>query len=94
MLHPEFTKHAETQAQQRGIQNDVAETLLSYGTARIRHGAEVIYMDKSSRKAARNAMGAKAYAQVADRLDCYLVVAADGAILTCAHRTRRITFEN
>ena len=89
-----FTRHAQTRAQQRGIQRDVAETLLTYGTARVRHDAEVVFMDKAARAAARKAMGEKAYAKLADRLDCYLVVAADGAIVTCAHRTERLRFKH
>ena len=90
----EFTRHAQTRAQQRGIQSDVTEALLVHGSARISHGAEVVYMDKTARRAARKAMGEKAYARIADRLDCYLVVAADSAIVICAHRTDRLRFKN
>ena len=94
MHYAGFTRHAQTCAQQRGIQSDVAEALLTYGNAQIRHGAEVVYMDKATRARARKAMGEKAYARIADRLDCYLVLAADGAVVTCAHRTDRLRFKN
>lgn len=94
MQHAEFTRNAQTCAQKRGIQSDVIEALLTYGKARIRYGAEVVFMDKSARAAARQAMGEKAYAKLADRLDCYLVVAGDGAVVTCAHRTDRLRFKH
>ena len=94
MQHAKFTKHAQTRAQQRGIRTDVASTLLTYGTARVSYGAEVIFMDKAARQTARKAMGPKAYARLADRLDCYIVMAPNGDIITCAHRTERLRFKH
>ena len=95
MQHATFTKPAQTRAQRLGIRTDVAEALLAYGTARVGHsGAEVLYMDKAARQTARKVMGPKAYARLADRLDCYIVVASDGDIIACAHRTERLRFKH
>lgn len=89
-----FTHHAQARMQQRGITLEPTAVIQTYGTARFRDGAEVIFMDKKARKAARAAMGEKAYAKVADHLDSYLVMADDGAIVTCAHRTKRLRFKH
>lgn len=94
MQHAEFTKNAQTRAQQRGIRTDVAEVLLAFGTSRIRHGAEVVFMNNAARMTARKVMGAKAYARIADRLDCYIVMAPNGDIITCAHRIERLRFKH
>jgi len=87
-----FTRHAEIRCQQRGIPGEVVETLLAYGRRRTRHGAEVYFMDKTARARARAELGRTRYGRIADRLDTYLVVADDGAVVTAAKRFGRLKF--
>ncbi|MDI9846468.1 hypothetical protein QM467_00180 [Rhodoblastus sp. 17X3] len=87
-----LTRHAEMRCQQRGVRPEVVATLLDYGRSVRRHGADICFMDRSARRRARNALGADAYARVADRLDGYLVVADDGQIITVAPRLKRLKF--
>ena len=77
-----FTRHAEVRCQQRGIRQEVVQTLLVYGRQGHRHGAEVYFMDREARMRARAGLGKRSYAKVADRLNAYLVVADDGGIIT------------
>ena len=85
-----YTRHAQTRFQQRGIRPEVISTILAYGRQRRRYGADVYFMDGSSRKRARSELGRAAYAKLADRLDAYLVMADDGQIVTAAIRLRRL----
>ena len=85
-----LTRHAEQRSQQRGIRAEAMEVLLTHGASMIRHGCEVVYMDQSARRRARTALGRTGYAQIERALDAYLVVADDGVVVTCGHRTRKL----
>jgi hypothetical protein len=87
-----FSRHAATRAKQRGIPRSHIAALLDFGTSKIRHGCEVIYMDKASRQRARRMLGRRTYALLEPAFDAYLVVGDDGGIVTCAHRTRKFRF--
>ena len=89
-----LTAHAETRANQRGIRRETMAILLDYGVAKIRGGAEVIYMDQAARRKAREDLGEKVYARIERALDAYLVVAEDGRVMTCAHRRKPLRFRN
>ena len=89
-----LTAHAETRANQRGIRRETMAILLDYGVAKIRGGAEVIYMDQATRRKAREDLGDKVYARIERALDAYLVVAEDGRVMTCAHRRKPLRFRN
>jgi hypothetical protein len=86
------TSHSQTRCQQRGIRSDVLNVLLTYGRRKVRHGAEVCFMDKISRARAREEMGPKQYARIADRLNSYIVVSEDGQLITAAPRLHRLKF--
>jgi hypothetical protein len=85
-----YTHHAEVRCKQRGIRPEVVETILAYGRQRRRHGADVYFMDSSSRKRARSQLGRIGYARIADRLDAYLVMSDDGQMVTAAIRLRKL----
>jgi len=85
-----YTRHGQTRCQQRGIRPEVINTILTYGRQKRRHGADVYFMDGSSRKRALSELGRIRYAKIADRLDAYLVLADDGQIVTAAIRLRRL----
>lgn len=87
-----YTNHAEARCQQRGIPRDVVETILAYGRRGYHRGAQVYFMDKSARRRARANLDRASYARVADRLNTYLVVSGDGAVVTVAKRLGRLKF--
>lgn len=86
------TTHSQARCQQRGIRPDVVDVLLTYGRRKVRHGAEVCFMDKISRARAREDLGSKQYARIADRLNSYVVVSENGQLITAAPRLHRLKF--
>ncbi len=87
-----YTRHAEARCQQRGIRSEVVDTLMAYGRRRTRHGADVYFMDRTTRERARADLGRTGYSRIADQLDAYLVVSDDGQVITAAKRLRRLKF--
>lgn len=85
-----LTRHAERRANQRGIRHDIIETMLDFGTSKIRYGSEVIYMDQAARTNLRNHIGRTQYAKVERLLDKVLVLSDDGVVVTCCQRTRPV----
>lgn len=85
-----LTKHAERRANQRGIRHNIIETMLDFGTSKIRHGCEVIYMDQAARSSLRNCIGRTEYAKIERLLDKVLVLSDDGVVVTCCQRTRSV----
>lgn len=86
-----LSSHAAERQQQRGIPTEVLEVLLEFGEVRYRGGAEVVFMTRRGRAEARSRLGGKTYSRVADRLGVY-AVQADGTVVTCAKRLRRLKF--
>jgi hypothetical protein len=86
-----LTRNAERRSNQRGIRREVMAVLLAYGATKIRHGAEVVFMDRAARRKAREALGRIDYARLERALDTYLVVDG-GQVLTCAHRRKPLRF--
>lgn len=87
-----LSNHAEIRIRQRGVKPEVINVLLAYGESRPRRGAEVYFMDRRARERARAGIGESAYRTVADKLNSYLVVSSDGAIVTVAKRRGRLKF--
>ena len=87
-----YTAHGAARCRQRGIRHEVVDLLLDYGQQGRHHGADVIYMNKKARLQARRELGRRMFARIADRLDAYLVVSDDGAVITGAPRLRRLKF--
>ena len=87
-----LTIHAEMRCQQRGIKQEVVDTILSYGRRGHHQGAQVYFMDKKARRHARADMGKSAYTRIADRLNTYLVVAGNEVVITAAKRLGRLKF--
>ncbi len=84
-----LSHHVRVRMQQRGITGDILETILNFGKRSHSGGAYSYALDKHGRERARKELGEPAFRRIADRLDCYVVVSFDGAILTAAHRIRR-----
>ena len=69
----------------------VVESLLDFGrTAHDHRGAQIVFFDKAARQQLARERGAEALRRLGKRLRAYLVVNADGDVLTVGHRTRRI----
>ena len=83
-----FTDHARRRFQQRGIDPEVAGVLFRYGKRGYSRGAVSYAMDKGARERARRGMGAAAYRRLEGHLDCYIIVAEDGVVITVARRLR------
>ena len=83
-----FTDHARRRCQQRGIDPEVARVLFRYGKRGYSRGAVSYAMDKVSRERARRGIGAAAYRRLEGQLDCYIIVAGDGMVVTVARRLR------
>lgn len=85
------TRHAETRLQQRAVPSLVMSLLLDYGSTMRHDGAEVIYIDKKSRRRLREVVGGDRNLAVIDRwLNSYVVRGDDGIVVTVARRTRRL----
>ena len=88
----QLTHHAEARIQQRGIPIAAVDAILSYGRRRRHQGADVYFLDRTSRERLAQALGAKTYSKIERSLNSYLVVSDDGAIITAAHRLGRLKF--
>jgi hypothetical protein len=87
---PPLSRHAVARMQQRGIQLQAVQVLLDYGSVvHDGHGAQVCLFDRHSRERARQSLPADQFRRIRDRLNCYAVVSADGAVVTVGHRRRR-----
>lgn len=85
-----LTDHAAIRLQQRGIPNWYLSLLLEHGRSHHDgHGAVIKTVDKSTRRQLKQVLTRTQYAQAERYFDVYAVVAADQAVVTAAHRTRR-----
>ena len=86
-----LTRHARIRMQQRGIRADVVESLLDFGCSTHDHrGAEIVFFNRAARRQLARERGAAALKRLGKRMRTYLVLNADGDVLTVGHRTRRI----
>lgn len=87
-----MTKHAVTRCQQRGVPPLIVEWLDCYGArTHDKHGAELLWFDKCSRKKLQREVGLQVVDRMGDLLDAYLVIAENGDVVTVGWRTKRIT---
>ena len=83
------TSHARAPIQQRGIDSQALDALLSYGReAYDHHGAVIVDMDKAAQK--RLAAASRAKSEVRRLSGLYAVLSRHGQVITVGHRTRRI----
>jgi hypothetical protein len=87
-----LTQHAVTRCQQRGIPAEAVDVLLTFGRRLYRHGAEICFMDRSSRRTAEETLGRPQFARIADKLNRYIVVSDEGNVITAAPRLHRLKF--
>ncbi len=84
------TAHAHSRCQQRGIPSAVVDLIVDFGAEVRTHGASKYYLDRRARSDLRRVVGPQALRQVEHKLNCYVVVADDGVLVTAAPRTKRI----
>ena len=83
------TRHAEVRLQQRGISDEVIETVLAYGTVVEHRGSTKYYMDGQARRRAQLELPPEDYRRLSDRLNVYLVV-NEGTVVTVAKLKKRM----
>ena len=83
-----MTRHANERCAQRAIPPFVVGLLLDYGKVAYRHGAEVFFFDKRSRKQLKRELGSRLYNRLEDQLNVYVV--ANDQVITAGHRTQRM----
>lgn len=93
-LHSENTgvsRHASARTQQRGIPPLILDWLIAYGEEQPdHHGARVVYFTKRSRQRISQDAGDIIVRRLHEFLDAYAVIAADGCVITCGHRFKKI----
>lgn len=86
------SKHARMRCQQRGLSPLVLNWLTQFGATQYDHrGAEVRYFDKRSRKELARFAGKEVVDRLSGLLDAYVVISADGVVITAGHRYKPIT---
>lgn len=89
MIPLDFSRHAQTRMQQRGIRPIIVEWILEYGCNMRHEGASVHFLSRETRNKLRRAIGTKRYGQMENRLDAYVVASDDGLIVTVGWRYKR-----
>lgn len=86
-----LTKHAHVRQVQRGIPPLILDWLQDYGT-RLQdgQGAEIVQFDKGSRRRLAKAVGEQVLNRLVEFLDAYVVLGADGAVITAGWRYKRL----
>ena len=89
-LDPILSRHAQARMQQRGIPLTMIDQVLRYGCVRHDHrGAIIVFLDREGRR--RMARSGEARLGEIDRLGrVYVVLQADGTVVTVGHRYRRM----
>lgn len=83
-----YSKHGAVRAQQRGIPPIIVDWLIKYGHVTRRHGADIYYFNKHSRKELKSELGI-VYKRVESLLNVYAVISDDGVIVTTAKQTKQ-----
>ncbi len=84
------TRHCLERFQSRSIPPFVASLVQEYGRSVRRGEADVIFLDKASRRRLRQELGCRIYNSIEQFLDAYVVCSDDGRLITAAWRTKRI----
>lgn len=87
-----LTQHAKARSQQRNVPAFVIDVIMDYGQCKRKHGADVYFLDKKSRKSIRKALGRQVFNRLSVFWNSYAVVSDDGPIITVGKRTKRMKF--
>ncbi len=85
-----ITHHAETRMQQRAIPALAVEIFERFASSMRHDGADVLFFDKAARKRISKAFGGQRACRVIEPWLGSYMVTENGAVITVAHRTRRL----
>ena len=86
-----ISKHCYERLQQRAIPELIITLLLDHGSRQRSHGADLVFIDKSARKAIRRAAGGDRNMRLIEPfLNAKVVVGDDGTLITAIRQSRRI----
>jgi hypothetical protein len=86
-----LTRHAQKRMQQRGINLQAIDYVLTYGREiHDHHGSCIVWLDKRCREKIGHAEGNKVIRSLHKHLNAYVVVDSDGWIITVGHRYKRV----
>lgn len=85
-----MSHHALARLKQRAISPLIVDWLLDFGaTKHDKHGAEIRFFDKPSKRKLRRSVGRKVVDMLSKQLSTYLVV-QDDCVITVGYRTKKI----
>lgn len=85
-----ITHHAETRMQQRAIPPLALEIFERFASSMRHDGADVLFFDKAAWKRVTKAFGGQRACRVIEPWLGSYMVTENGAVITVAHRTRRL----
>lgn len=86
-----ISKHCGERLQQRAIPDLIVTLLLDHGSRQRSHGADLLFVDKSARKAIRRAVGGNRNMRLIEPfLNAMIVLGDDGTLITAVRQSRRI----
>jgi len=86
-----ISKHCGKRLQQRAIPDLIVTLLLDHGSRQRSHGADLVFVDKSARKALRRAVGGDRNMRLIEpSLNAKVVVGDNGTLITAVRQSRRI----
>ena len=95
-MHPDpagllYTEHARARMRQRAIDARAVECIVDFGRAEHqRGGSSLVYLDRGGERRIRLELGEEARRRLGKRVRAYVVLAADGTVVTVGHRVRRV----
>lgn len=86
-----MSRHAQVRQQQRAIPRLILDWLLAYGAVRRSHeGSQIRYFDRKARRRVAVDVGHQVVDRLAPLLNSYMVISADGTVITCGHRYKSV----
>jgi hypothetical protein len=83
--------HCRSRMQQRAIPDMIVTLLLDHGSRQRSHGSDLLFVDKSARKAIRRAVGGDRNMRLIEPfLNAKIVLGDDGTLITVVRQSRRI----
>lgn len=84
------TAHGMARCQQRGVAQDALDLIVTYGREVRTHGASKFFLDRKSRHRLARIEDGAVLRRLDAKLNFYVVVADDGALVTAAPRRGRV----
>jgi len=80
-----YSDHAHTRCSQRGITDEVVQTILMYGCAKaVKGGATSYFLSNRGIKELRNEMSSEQFHEIEKKKHAYVVMAERGSVITVA----------